>query len=129
MLENLGMLNSTPGVPGGQPALTCIGICSSKSCHTSTCLDICQSSSPTRSTCLDRPQPAPTCLGIQSPGGCHASACLGICTLTCRWLALRLQQYWVGTSKDSPLKKSTHGNWRRAIQFFFFFSSLSSLSF
>ena len=68
-LEILGMSNSSPGVPGGQPALTCLGIWSLKGCHAS------------------------TCPGIWSLEGCHALTCLGICTLTQGHLALRSQQY------------------------------------
>ena len=54
MLETLGMPNSSLGVPGGQPALTCLGIGSSKGCHASTCSGICQS----RSQEVNMPQPA-----------------------------------------------------------------------
>ena len=36
-----GRPNSSPGVPGGHHALTCLGILSSKGCHASTCLGIC----------------------------------------------------------------------------------------
>ena len=54
--------------------------------HTSTC----------PGTQFSEGQPASTCPVIQSPGGCHTSACLGICILNQGWLALRLQQYWVG---------------------------------
>ena len=38
-----GHPNSSLGVPGGQPALTCLGIWSSKGCHASTCSGIRQS--------------------------------------------------------------------------------------
>ena len=84
-----GRPNSSPGVPGGHHALTCLGIGLQK---------------------VVTPQPvqgslvpgvpggrhASTCPGIRSLGGCHASACLGIFTLTRGRLALRLQQFWVG---------------------------------
>ena len=42
MLEILGMPSSSPGAPGGEPALTYLGIWS-LICHTSTCSGICQS--------------------------------------------------------------------------------------
>ena len=45
MLENLGMPNSSLGVPGSQHALTCLGIGSSKGSHALTCSGICQSRS------------------------------------------------------------------------------------
>ena len=38
-----GCQNASPGVPGGQPALTCLRILSSKGCHASTCSGIHQS--------------------------------------------------------------------------------------
>ena len=38
-----GRQNSSPGVPGGHHALTCLGIWSSKGCHASTCSGIRQS--------------------------------------------------------------------------------------
>ena len=38
-----GLPNSSPGVPGGHHALTCLGIWSSKRCHASTCSGIRQS--------------------------------------------------------------------------------------
>ena len=56
MLEILGTPNSSPGVPGGQPALTCPGIWSSKGCHASTCLGIHQSRGPRRLSCFDLPR-------------------------------------------------------------------------
>ena len=56
MLETLGTPNSSLGVPGGQPALTCLGIWSLKCCHTSTCPGICQSRGPRRLSCLDLPR-------------------------------------------------------------------------
>ena len=94
------MPNSSPGVPGGRPASTCLGIWSSKVVthqpawgfaspgvpgggHALICLG----------TQFTGGGHASTSLGIQSPGGCHASAYLGICTLTQGRLALRLQQY------------------------------------
>ena len=96
-----GRQNSSPGVPGGHHALTCLGIWSSKVCHASTYSGICQSQGVPggshTSTCpgtqFSGGCHASTCLGIRSLGGCHASACLGICTLTRARLALRLQQY------------------------------------
>ena len=42
--------------PGGQNALTCPGIWSSKGCHASTCSGICQSRSPRKAICLDLPK-------------------------------------------------------------------------
>ena len=67
-LETLGMPNSSLGVPGGRPALTCLGIWSSKGCHASTCLEICQSRGPRRSSRLDLPRDLilgrPTCLNL-----------------------------------------------------------------
>ena len=42
--------------PGGQNALTCLGIWSSKGCHASTCSGICQSRSPRKAICLDLPK-------------------------------------------------------------------------
>ena len=56
MLETLGMPNSNLGVPGGQPALTCLGIWSLKVCYASTCLGIHQSRGPRRSSRLDKPR-------------------------------------------------------------------------
>ena len=94
---DLGMPNSSLGVPGGRPASTCLEIWSLKGCHASTCSGILQSRGPGSrhaSTCLGTQflggLPASTCLGTQSPGGCHASPCLGICTMTWGCLALRL---------------------------------------
>ena len=62
------MPNSSPGVPGGQPALTCLGIWSSKGCHTSTCSGIRQSRGPRRSSRLDLTRDPtlgrPTCLDL-----------------------------------------------------------------
>ena len=46
MPETLGMTNSSPGVPGGRLALTCLGIWSSEGFHASTCSGICQPLSP-----------------------------------------------------------------------------------
>ena len=100
-LSCLNMLRDLPvqGVPGGQPALSCLEIWSSKGCHASTLSGIHHSRVPGCrhfSTCPGTQflggRPASTCLGIQSPGGCRASACLGICTLTQGCLALRLLQ-------------------------------------
>ena len=51
----LGDAQLQPGVPGGQPASTCLGIWSSEGCHASTCLEIRQSRGPRRPTCLDLP--------------------------------------------------------------------------
>ena len=51
----LGDAQLQPGVPGGQPASTCLGIWSSEGCHASTCSGICQSRGPRRPTCLDLP--------------------------------------------------------------------------
>ena len=56
MLETLEVPKSSSGVPGGQPALTCLGICSSKGCHASTSLGIRQSKDPRRSSHLDLPR-------------------------------------------------------------------------
>ena len=56
MLEILGMPNSSPGVPGGQTVLTCLGIWSLKGCHASTCLGIRQFRGPRRSSRLDLPR-------------------------------------------------------------------------
>ena len=68
MLETLGTPNSSLGVPGAQPALTCLGILFSKVCHASTCLGIHQSRGPRRSSCLDLPRDPilgrPTCLDL-----------------------------------------------------------------
>ena len=54
--------------PGGQPALTCLGIWSLEGCHTSTFLRICQSRDPRRLTCLDLSRDPilgrPTCLNL-----------------------------------------------------------------
>ena len=51
----LGDAQLQPGVPGGQPASTCLGIWSSEGCHASTCSGIRQSRGPRRPTCLDLP--------------------------------------------------------------------------
>ena len=125
MLESLGMPNSSLGVPGGRPALTHLGIWSSEGCHASICSGTHQSRGPRRSTYLYLPRDPIlvrlTCLdlpGILSPGGCHASACLGVCTLTgdtrlsgCNNIGEDKLQ------KDSPLRKSTHGNRRKPITY------------
>ena len=50
------MPNSSLGVPGGQPALTCIGILSSEGYHTPTFSEICQFRGHRRSTCLNLPR-------------------------------------------------------------------------
>ena len=50
------MPNSSPGVPGGHHALTCLGIWSSKGCHTSTCSGIASPRGPRRSSRLDLPR-------------------------------------------------------------------------
>ena len=55
MLEIWGMPNSSLGVPGSQPALTCLGIWSLKGCHASTCLGIRQSRGLRMSSHLDLP--------------------------------------------------------------------------
>ena len=66
----LKLLRDLPvrGIPGGQPALTCLGIWSSKSCHASTCSGIHHSRGPRRSTCLDLPRDPvlgrPACLDL-----------------------------------------------------------------
>ena len=103
MLETLEMTNSSLEVPGGQPALACLGVWSLKGCHASTCSGICQSGVPGGRHASTYPGTqflggihTLTCQGIPYPGGCHPSACLGIYTLTWGCLALRLQQYWVG---------------------------------
>ena len=53
---DLGDAQLQSRVTGGQPALTCLGILSSKGCHTSTCLGIHQSRGPRRPSCLDLPR-------------------------------------------------------------------------
>ena len=86
MLETLGTPNSSPGVPGGQPALNCLGIWSLKGCHAlkgwPTCSGIHQSRDPRklsrfnlprdpilrRLTCLDLPTRL-SCLSL--PGDLH----------------------------------------------------------
>ena len=66
--RDLGHAKLQPGVPGGRPASTCLGIWSSKCCHTSTCSGIHQSRGPRRSTCFDLPRNPilrrPTCLNL-----------------------------------------------------------------
>ena len=52
----LGDAQLQPGVPGDQPASTCLGIWSSEGCHASTCSGICQSRGPRRSICFDLPR-------------------------------------------------------------------------
>ena len=51
-----GLPNSSPGAPGGQPALTCLGIWSSKGCHASTCSGIRSPRGPSRLSRLDLPR-------------------------------------------------------------------------
>ena len=74
MLETLGTPNSSLGVPGGQPALTCLGIWSLKCCHTSTCSGIHQSRDPRRSSCLNLPRGPilrrPNCLDLPRKLSC-----------------------------------------------------------
>ena len=73
VLEKLSRLNllgdpPVPGVPGSQPALTCLGIWTSKRCHTSTCLGIRQFRGRRRSSRLNLPRNPilrrPTCLDL-----------------------------------------------------------------
>ena len=72
--RDLGMPNSSLQIPGGKPALTCLGIWSSEGCHTSTCLGIHQSRGPRRSTCLELPGDSISrrlsCLSL--PGDLHS---------------------------------------------------------
>ena len=67
-LETLGLPNCSPGVPEGWPALTRLGILSSKGCHDSTCSGIHQSRGPRRSICFDLPRDPmlrrPACLEL-----------------------------------------------------------------
>ena len=78
-----GCPTPSSGVPGGRPALTCLG-------------SGLQNVTPQPAQGFASPevpggQHASTCLGIRSLEGRHASACLGTCTLTWGCLALRLQ--------------------------------------
>ena len=84
-----GCPTPSSGVPGGRPALTCLG---SGPQNVVTPQPAQGFASPE----VPGSQHASTCLGIPSLGGRQASACLGIFTLTQGHLALRLQQYWVG---------------------------------
>ena len=72
MLETLGMANSSLGIPGGLPALTCLGIQSPGGCHASACSGIHQPR-------VLGAQHASTCLEIWSLRGCHTSTCSGVC--------------------------------------------------
>ena len=133
------MTNSSPGVPGGRPALTCLGIWSSEGCHTSICSGIHQSRGPRRSTCLNLPRDPilgrPSRLDLPGdsisrrlpcfslPGDLHpdpGTPGSQVATVLGR----------ISLKKDSPLKKSTHGSRKMPVRIFFLFlSSLSSLSF
>ena len=69
----LGDAQLQPGVPGDQPASTCLGIWSSEGCHASTCLGIRQPRGPRRPTCLNLPTDSISrrlsCLSL--PGNLH----------------------------------------------------------
>ena len=110
VLERLSHLNLlrgplVSGVPGGRHASTCPGTQFLGGRHAS------------------------ACLGIRSLGGCHASACLGICTLTRGRLALRLQQFWVGSSERLTPKdfKSTKSKFQGKMASSNLFSATESL--
>ena len=143
-LEILGMPNSSPGVPGGQPVLTCLGIWSLKGCHASTCLGIRQFRGPRRSTCLDLPRVwsskfCHTCSGICQSRGPRMSTCLDLPgnSISRRLPCLSLPGDLhpdpgmpgsqvatvlgrISLKKDSPLRKSTHGSRRMPIRIFSF---------
>ena len=97
-----GHPNSSLGVPGGQPALTCLGIWSSKGCHASTCSGIRQSQG-SQDVITPRPTQGPNSLPsrLDLPGDLISRrlSCLslpGDLRPDPGCLALRLQQYWVG---------------------------------
>ena len=68
MIDREAWCAAVHGVPGGQPALTCLGIWSLGGYHASTCSGIHQSGGPRRSTCLNLPRDPilgrPTCLDL-----------------------------------------------------------------
>ena len=82
MLETLGTPSSSLGVPGAQPALTCLEILFSKGCQASTCLGICQSRVPRRSSCLyllrDPILRRPTCVDLPRDSVSRRLSCLSL---------------------------------------------------
>jgi len=145
MLETLGTPNSSPGVPGGRPASICLGIWSLKVCHASTCSGIHQSRGPRRSTCFDLPRDPilgrPTCLDLLRDSMSRRLSCLSLPGDLHPFPGMPGSQ--VATVLGRISFKKTHLNkvhaWKLKeahlfLSFslslsFFFFPSLSSLSF
>ena len=108
------MPNSSPGVPGGRPALTCLGIWSSKGCHASACQGIWKSKSPRRSTCLHLPRDPilgrPTCLDLPGDSTSRRLSCLSLPGDFHPDLGMPGSRVATVLGRISFKKKSTHGN-------------------
>ena len=117
-------LTPARGVPGGQSASTCLGIWSSKGCHTSTCWGICQFRDPRGSTCLkllsDPILQRLTCLDLPGDSISRRLPCLSLpgdlhpdLGMPGSRVATLLGR--ISFKKTHPLRKSTHGNRRKPI--------------